>query len=157
MPRSVKPKDKKEIEIVLHRFYHYKVYDYENGGEKEFGELPGQYKDWSADNYDVEYKEELEYTFRGIPLPEIVEVYNGLDTSGYDRVTFQLTINGDGHSSQPRISGFRMETDEEFASRCKEWEDEQERIQSEKEKKKQLVVENKRKKLEQLKKELGEA
>lgn len=158
MARKKNPPPKTLTEIVIKKLYSLRrlnrltdeaeeVDDYEN--DDVLGEDPN--------NYDYEYD-----PFDGITdsdsidlpslLKHIKEVESEFDK--YSRVRLEWQVNPDGYREFPAIIGVRMETDEEYAERLRQFKAEEEAKEQRKIQKQAATIERKKKQLAKLKREL---
>lgn len=145
--------NKIKIEEVLYNFYEYIVY-LEDGTEFTSKKLYENIKDKPAFDY-IDYTDNSYYNISDIPINLIVEVYNNIpDKNKYDKIFLIETIDENGHRKEPRIVGSRIETDLELSKRKEAFDKMLKENEDKKLVKKQKVLENKKKKLEQLQKEL---
>jgi hypothetical protein len=146
------------VEVILHKFYTIKKYDYDQTGE----ELPfnGDFiPDHDEPKVSYEYNNTKEFKDMGgkdnlilnKAVPIFQEILNKYGNQ-YDTIEFRTLNADDGYTTYPHIAGIRKETDEEFAKRVKEAEEKEKN----KEKLKEQKVIEKQQKKEQKEKELLE-
>ena len=149
---------KLKVQDILYPFYgSVSVYKESDGSfVGKFAYLPEEF-DW--ENYYAEtentYPESINLIEIWTTLQSImINHQNGILSHQYEKIEI-IEVEDDGYKSYRRIVGVRDETDEEFAKRKMEIENEENRKVKEKEEKEKRKIENKKKLLIKLQKELS--
>lgn len=147
----------KTIEVVLHAFYEYTLFDV-NGKEicKSSESWDDLWKKYSPlHNNDIDHDISGYSDIESIPLNNIVDAYNKIPFKDlYKNIKLTQTYDRDGYKSEPRIVGYRLERPDEVEARKQKYDEAVLAEENEKLAKKQKALENKQKQLEKLKKEL---
>lgn len=130
------------ISKVLFNFFTVKKWDRETGKDAPYVE--GEIEDWEKFEYEFEPLDDTCGAFTDTGQINIKAIFPYvqkvlLENPNYDRIDIDLDINADGEIGNPRLVGYRQETNEEVQERIKREEETetlkaQAKIQKEKDK-----------------------